>query len=381
MDEAQKVLAAIAEAHAAADAGLKVGGGPAHVEGDHALVLVPDVHLTVELFVVRPDDEVRQKAQPVFFELLEPGIKLLGGLKLLEQLVSVVLVDDVRGDKLMILRALAVAQDEHVGNGFAGLQRLAQAVAGDGRPAPGVGVAGLVLHDGVGAVKAVVQADEALPVGIVAVHGGVDGVHRVMVAALAVFGLVVDDGAALFKLHLGQGVVALEVGAVVLGVPQAELHEAVQADFLFGVRLVGQRQLRDLGPRAAGHHGGLLGLEAVLLAGDHGIAQAVAAGIFIQRGLDRLPAGVPDDAAVIDVKVFSARVGRHVVVAVAGQAQKPGVLIERVAARGIAEQGEKVLAAQVVDPGVRSIRPGDDKLTLCVVKISVLHTQLPPENN
>ena len=44
MDKAQQILTAVAEAHAAADAALKVAGRAAHIEGDHALVLVPDVH-------------------------------------------------------------------------------------------------------------------------------------------------------------------------------------------------------------------------------------------------------------------------------------------------------------------------------------------------
>ena len=49
--KAQEVLRGIAEAHAPADARLKVGGGARHVEGDHALVLVPDVDHPVQLFV------------------------------------------------------------------------------------------------------------------------------------------------------------------------------------------------------------------------------------------------------------------------------------------------------------------------------------------
>ena len=42
-----------------------------------------------------------------------------------------------------------------------------------------------------------------------------------MVAALAVLGLVIDD--AVFHLHLAGVEVALEVGGVVLRIPQAEL--------------------------------------------------------------------------------------------------------------------------------------------------------------
>ena len=47
MDKAQKILTGITEAHAAADAGLIIGGGTAHVKGDHALVLIPDIRHAV----------------------------------------------------------------------------------------------------------------------------------------------------------------------------------------------------------------------------------------------------------------------------------------------------------------------------------------------
>ena len=42
-----------------------------------------------------------------------------------------------------------------------------------------------------------------------------------MVAPLAVFGLVVDHP--ILNLHLAGGEIALEVGGIVLGIPQAEL--------------------------------------------------------------------------------------------------------------------------------------------------------------
>ena len=49
-NKAQQILAGIAEAHTAADAALKHGGGPAHIEGDHALVRIPDVHHPIQFF-------------------------------------------------------------------------------------------------------------------------------------------------------------------------------------------------------------------------------------------------------------------------------------------------------------------------------------------
>ena len=43
MHKAEQILTGIAEAHAAARAALIIAGGAAHVEGDHTLVLVPDI--------------------------------------------------------------------------------------------------------------------------------------------------------------------------------------------------------------------------------------------------------------------------------------------------------------------------------------------------
>ena len=194
-----------------------------------------------------------------------------------------------------------------------------------------------------------------------------------MIAALAVLGLVVNGGAAIFKLHLGQSVVALEVGGVVLSVPQAELDEAVQAQLLFFAAFVGQLHLGHLGAEAAGNHHGLLGLDAVLAGGDGGVAGADAALIAVQLGLGGLPAGIPDGAVVVDVEVVSASIGGHVVVAIAGEAQQAGVLAEGVAAGGVAHQGEEVFAAQIVDPGIGSVRSGDDILASCVIKETIFH--------
>ena len=51
VDESEKILARIAESHAASETALVVAGRSAHVESDHALILVPDVDGSVEFFV------------------------------------------------------------------------------------------------------------------------------------------------------------------------------------------------------------------------------------------------------------------------------------------------------------------------------------------
>ena len=45
---AGQVLVGIAETHSTSDSALEIAGAPAHEVGYHALVLVPDIHRTVE---------------------------------------------------------------------------------------------------------------------------------------------------------------------------------------------------------------------------------------------------------------------------------------------------------------------------------------------
>ena len=68
VDKAQKVLAAVPETHAAAHTALEVGGASAHVEGHHALVLVPDVYHSVKLLVICLYLDSAQKFVPVFLQ-------------------------------------------------------------------------------------------------------------------------------------------------------------------------------------------------------------------------------------------------------------------------------------------------------------------------
>ena len=369
--EAQQVLRGIAEAHAAADAALIVAGGARHVEGHHALVLVPQARHAVHANVAAVHLERGQELRPVVAQRGEGGVELRVGFERIQQRVGRGLVDDVGRDELLVLGVLAVAQHEDERDRLAGLDIAPDAVAGDGRKAAGDAVVALVGGGHVRLAEAVVVAQEGRAVGVEAVDLGVHRVHGEVVAALAVLGLVVD-GAAL-DLDLAGGEVALEVGGVVLGVPQAELHEAVKRHVLGGGGFVGQLHAGHQRVHAAGHEGELLGLQAVLDAGDAGVAQAVAALIAVQLRLDGHPAGRPEAARVVDVEVLSAGVGGHVVVAIAGDAQHAGVLVEAVAAAGVAHQGEERLAAQVVDPGRGGVGAGDDVLPRQVIKMAVLH--------
>ena len=93
--------------------------------------------------------------------------------------------------------------------------------------------------------------------------------------------------------------------------------------------------------------------------------------IEVEWCLARLPSRIPHRAIVVDVKIASAIVHRHVVVAIASDTAELGILIKRVASSGIGNQRKKVLIAQIVNPGPRSLRVSNYIFTMLVIKVSI----------
>ena len=377
MHEAEQVLRRIAEAHAAPDAALEHGGRTAHVERDHALIGIPDIDHASQLLVGRGQHIGGQQVVPMLLQRVKRFGNLLVGRQLLQQRLRGGFVDDAGRDELLRLRHFDVAQHEVEAAFFAGGEGHLHLMRRHRLPAGRDGVAHLAGENCLRVFKAVVQPKERLHVGVEAVHGGVHGVERIVIAALAVFGLVVDDAA--FHLNLAGGEVALEVRHVVLRVPEAELDKRRQDNILGRVGIIAQRHLMHLGVHAHRHKRELAGGQTVLLTGDDGVAHAVAAGIAVQLSFDGLPAGIPDRVAVLDVEVAAAVVHGHVVVAVAGDAAQSGIAVEAIAAGGIADDAEELFAAEVVNPRVGRPRRVDDVLAGFVVKVTVFHAPNPPE--
>src|SRR5687768_16405727 len=116
-----------------------------------------------------------------------------------------------------------------------------------------------------------------------------------------------------------------------------------------------------------------LRLQAVSLAGDLRVAQAMPALEALELTLDRHVAGAPVILALADVEIATARVGRHVVVAVAGEPPQLGVAKEAVTAGLMRNEAEEAFAAEVVDPRVRRLGRRDHVLAAVVVEMSELH--------
>ena len=283
--------------------------------------------------------------------------------------MSLVLIDDLRGRELLVLFILDIAKEEHEVLRFAGLEGDLDVMRGDGAPAMGMRIAGLALHDSLRIGKLVVEAYEGLTVGVETLDLGVHMIESVVVATLAIFGLMIDRRT--LNLHFTRREITLEILHIGGGIPETPLLEREEFQRLGLCRLVLQRELLHLGPLLQRYEEEHAGLYAVFLARDAGVAHAVTALIEVEGCLAGLPAWVPDGVAVLDIEVSSAIVHRYIVVAIAGDTTELGILVEAVAAGGIRDEREEILIAQIVDPGPRSLRVCDDVLAMLVVEMTV----------
>ena len=147
-----------------------------------------------------------------------------------------------------------------------------------------------------------------------------------MVAALAVFGLVID-GRTLY-LHLTRREVALEVLHVGSSIPEAPFGKGEHLEGLHLLSLVLQRHLLHLSPCMEGYEEEHTRLYAVLAARDAGIVHAVAALVAVERCLARFPSRVPYGIAIFDIEIATAVIHRHTIVAITGDATELGILVE-----------------------------------------------------
>ena len=122
MDEAKQILTRVTEPHSTAQSAFIVAGAAAHVEGDHALVLVPDVDEPVQLLIGSMDCKGGQQMVPVCMQISKCGIDLGIGFVFFQQRLCRRLVDDVRRFPFLIDGIFAITKDEDEAFGFARFQ-------------------------------------------------------------------------------------------------------------------------------------------------------------------------------------------------------------------------------------------------------------------
>ena len=93
MDETYEVLIGVAETHATAYPTLKERSRTREAEGNHALVLVPDIDHAVQTLVGTRDGVLRKQTVPHFLQFLEGSIDSLHSSKTLDGSMCFLLVD------------------------------------------------------------------------------------------------------------------------------------------------------------------------------------------------------------------------------------------------------------------------------------------------
>ena len=330
---AGEVLVGIAEPHTTADSALEIRGAAAHEEGYHALILVPDIHGTVEFGDGRFHPETPEEIVPEGLEFRKCRIHLLRGREGLHHFAGGSLVYNARG--LELVSGLVFDISEHEDNilACARLKSEVEALRSDGAPAVSHAVAGCAGQHLLRSVEAIVHPEESLTVGIEAVEGPVRSEECVMIAALPVFRLMINRIA--FHLHFPRREIALEVLHVGGCIPEAPLHERVEAERFAFARPVRQAQPVQFAAPADWHEEKGLHTESVLFAGDCGVSHPMPAFVEIKDGLAGLPARIPHGIAILDIEITASGVHWHSVVAVAENPAELGILAEAVAAGGI----------------------------------------------
>ena len=113
-----------------------------------------------------------------------------------------------------------------------------------------------------------------------------------------------------------------------------------------------------------------LRLDSCATGPDDRVPKSMPAVVVLELGTNRRPCRRPEIAGrrVAQVDVAASGVHRCVVVAVPGESAKPGIAEERVSAGRVRDNAKEVFAAQIVDPGQRSVRSRDQVLASLIVE-------------
>ena len=371
MHEAQKVLAAVTEAHSSTRSALIIGRATAHIERHHTLILVPDIDHTVEFFLGRTHGKAGQQTLPIGTQLFHSRVKLFFCFKRGQHGIRFFFIDDAVRSKLLFHGVFHVSQAIQQTFFFARGKRYFRSQRGNGRPPCRHTSEGSTFFHGNGFSPPTELPQKAVSVRVKPGNGGVDRIERVVVTAFTIFRLVINR--APFYFHFADIPVPLEVGGIVHGVPQAPFHGGIDRQCFFLARLVAKDEFLHFHIGVHRHHRRKRGADAVLFALEDRVSQPVMATVEVQFRPHGEIGGAPNRFSVADIKRTSAVVRRHVVVPKTRDPTQFCVTVKTIPATRVADQREKTVVAQIVDPRQGRLRHGDHIFFRFVVKKPVFH--------
>ena len=256
---------------------------------------------------------------------------------------------------------------------------LMQCAAGIAARAEAAGELALLHADGV--TLGMVCADERIPLTVEAIRVKAGGEELPAVFLIMIFAqrrTVPVLGAGSVQAHL-------EVLLIHFNMVEGELHVAEHAEGTRCVGVIAQAHVKDfdgiITAAFAGDEQGLAGLNAIVVAGVGGVAEAVAAGVI--RLCQRFTGGLPRDGpevtvlVVAQIDVMAGPIHGHAVGTEPGDAVVLRRVQPAIPARVMGQHSAHSLRPQIVRHRKRSVNPLHDVLPLLVIKIPVSH-KIPP---
>ena len=193
------------------------------------------------------------------------------------------------------------------------------------------------MAHGVGRVESVEFAEKSIAVGVVSAYFVVHRVKRIVIAAFAVFGFMIYR-AVFFpgcNFHLARVIIPLKIGCVVLRVPEAEFHSAVNRERFRRVGIVSDFQNIYFAVVAERYKAGKFRVKAVFSAFKNGVIKSVAALIVVERRSGRQKSRRKYGLFIGDVIISAAVVGGGGVIAIARDSSQFCVAVKGISARSV----------------------------------------------
>src|SRR5579872_1345714 len=171
-----------------------------------------------------------------------------------------------------------------------------------------------------------------------------------MIPSFPVLGFVINHS--VLDFDFANAEIALEVGGIVLCVPQAKFNRREYREFRSLPSMVRDSQLPDLKIFVERHEVARAGLDPVILRTDRGVAHAVTARVILEFAASGLPRWRPEvtSGIVSNIDIPSTKIERRVVVAITGDPAQARVTIKGITARRVGDDSKICLASQIVDP-------------------------------
>ena len=199
MYEAKQILTGITESHTTSGSGFVVGCRPGHIEGDHTLILVPDICHAVYMRIMALYRVAGKKLIPVSMQVIKGFCYLFFGRKTFDQGMSRSLVNDIRSFPFLILWIFAVAQQENQFSGFARLQGQIDLMTGNRIPSAGYRITAFSFCDCIWECITITKSKEFITAGVISINIRIYCEETVVVTAFTIFSFVINGAS--FNLH------------------------------------------------------------------------------------------------------------------------------------------------------------------------------------